>query len=122
MATVDYSIGATHYVTITNKLPAEKKVFFMDNLVDGKINDVDAGYLQHQQILELAADETIDGVDRKAGEKYFVEKNDRWAQLYRVNQWVLIPGGDTLKLAVETSEEVAYFMSLNGDTFTVAVA
>lgn len=33
-------------------------------------------------------------------------------QLYRVNQWVTIPRGDSLKITVTESEEVAYYNSL----------
>lgn len=107
-------------ITIVNKLAADEKVFFEDNLVDGKIDKVDAGTLQHQEILTLAAD----GDGHKAGDKYFIKDNDRWVQLYRVNQWIKVkPGADNgIILGIETSEEAVYYMSLNGDEFTVTMA
>lgn len=119
MANIVLTVGTNKLITIVNNLPASEKVFFEDNLVDGKINEVDAGTLQHQTILELKTGDAEVSEAHPVGTKYFVKTNERWVQLYRVNQWVKVPGGDTLTLTVETSEEVAYFMSLNGKEFTV---
>ena len=107
--TIDYSAGATHYVTIQNKLSAEDKVYFEKDMIDGKMT-YDPGDLQNKKILEDAEG------------KYFIKDNDRWVQLHRINEWVLVKAGDTLKLGVTKSEEVAHYMNLNGDVFTVTVA
>jgi hypothetical protein len=107
--TFDYSNPTK--VTIVNNLPAEEKVFIDDFIADGKVN-IDAGTLQHAQILTLEADETIDGVDRKEGDKYFIRTNARMVQLYKTNQWVALNGGDTLIMKVEWGEEAAYFATL----------
>ena len=115
-----YNYSNPSSVTIVNKLPAEEKVFLDDFIADGKV-DIDAGTLQHAKIEVLAEDGTIDGVARKAGDKYFVRTNARMVQLYRVNQWVVLNGGDTLKVKVETGEEAAYFDSLDKNVFTITL-
>jgi len=119
--TFDYS-GTKKVVTIVNKLPESEKVFLDDFIADGKV-DIDAGTLQHAQILELEANETTpDGKEHLKGEKYFIRTNARMVQLYRVNQWVVLNGGDTLKVKVETGEEAAYFDSLDKNVFEITIA
>lgn len=40
-------------------------------------------------------------------------------QLYRVNFWVSIPVGDSLKIVAQTSEEVAYYAAMNSERLQV---
>lgn len=116
MAALDpYVFSGAKVVTITNRLAANEKVFFEDDLVDGKIDKVDAGTLQHQTILTLTEAEG----DHPIGTKYFIKDNTRWLQLYRVNQWLKVPAAQAVVLGIETSEEAVYYASLAGDDFTV---
>lgn len=72
----------------------------------------DAGALQN------ATDIQVDD----AGNKFVLEDGTRRIQLYRVNSFVDIANGDSVKLAIETSEEAVYYKGLECEDLTVTLA
>ena len=97
MATKDFSTIPA-IVTITNNAEPRKAY--------------DAGAIQLADPSAIQTDEHG---------KYVLTNADRQVQLYKINQFVTIPSGDSLKVVAETSEEVAYFASLANDEIAVAI-
>lgn len=97
MATKSYStIPAV--VTITNNA-TQRKAY-------------DAGAIQLADASAIQTD---------ANGKYVLTSAERKVQLYKTNQWITIPAGDSATVVAETSEEVAYFLSLANDEIAITV-